>query len=242
MPLHCWGSSAFGQLGLGESVLEEGKVLSPVSHGYFSNDRTVLDIGCGLHHTVFVLEDGTIWTCGSNDEAQLGRDSPIELGQVFALELHRIIGVSCGDFHTLVINDKYSVFSWGNDQYGQCGRGGISLEPKPIPRLIKSLEDMRVVQVACGSSHSLALTTNGQIYAWGANDHGQLGLGSKESMSKPTLVSSLQGLPVKQITCGRSHSFALSVSGAVFGWGNNSCGQLGLNDERGKHSVPVNSA
>lgn len=69
------------------------------------------------------------------------------------------------------------------------------------------------------------------MYAWGANSYGQLGLGStSEKVPKPTLVKSLQGIPIAYIICGGHHSFALSKSGAVFGWGKNNFGQLGLND------------
>lgn len=71
----------------------------------------------------------------------------------------------------------------------------------------------------------------GELYGWGSNTNGQLGVSNKVSCANtPTLVSSLFGIPLAFIACGGGHSFTISKSGAVFGWGRNNCGQLGLND------------
>lgn len=78
---------------------------------------------------------------------------------------------------------------------------------------------------------------DGQLITWGQNSHGQLGLGHGfTSQSSPQRVKSLEGIPLAQVTAGGFHSFALSLSGAVFAWGKNNSGQLGLNDEKGKVS------
>lgn len=76
--------------------------------------------------------------------------------------------------------------------------------------------------------------TGGQVFSWGQNQCGQLGLGmSGQSISTPHMIQSLQGIPFAQISAGGAHSFALTLSGAVFGWGRNKFGQLGLNDTNG---------
>ncbi|XP_038648920.1 probable E3 ubiquitin-protein ligase HERC4 [Scyliorhinus canicula] len=76
-----------------------------------------------------------------------------------------------------------------------------------------------------------ALLQRGQVFAWGQNIQGQLGLGRVgHQVLRPQCVTSLSGTPVAQIAAGTAHSFALSLSGSVFGWGRNSCGQLGLGD------------
>lgn len=83
--------------------------------------------------------------------------------------------------------------------------------------------------------HSLSfLVSDGQFFTWGQNSYGQLGLGKEcPSQASPQRVKSLDGIPLAQVAAGGAHSFALSLSGAVFGWGKNSSGQLGLSDERG---------
>lgn len=76
--------------------------------------------------------------------------------------------------------------------------------------------------------------SDGQLFTWGQNTSGQLGLGKGEpSKLFPHPLKSLAGIPLAQITAGGDHSFALSLSGAVFGWGKNRAGQLGLNDKQG---------
>lgn len=76
---------------------------------------------------------------------------------------------------------------------------------------------------------------DGQVLTWGMNTFGQLGLDlGTEGHRPPQVLHSLSGLPLIQVTTGGDHCIALSVSGAVFTWGRNSCGQLGLGDTTGK--------
>ncbi|MGH0129117.1 UNVERIFIED_CONTAM: hypothetical protein FKN15_037185 [Acipenser sinensis] len=85
----------------------------------------------------------------------------------------------------------------------------------------------------CGAaSYYLVPATGSQIFSWGQNKIGQLGLGCEnKSQCSPQIIRSLLGVPFAQIAAGGAHSFALTLSGAVFGWGRNKFGQLGLNDE-----------
>lgn len=84
---------------------------------------------------------------------------------------------------------------------------------------------------------NLCSLPDGQLFTWGQNTNGQLGLGRGESSKlSPHPLKSLAGIPLAQITAGGDHSFALSLSGAVFGWGKNRAGQLGLNDKQGEHN------
>ncbi|XP_039544583.1 E3 ISG15--protein ligase HERC5.4 isoform X2 [Pimephales promelas] len=101
-----------------------------------------------------------------------------------------------------------------------------------VSRPLKGLENRQVIQIACGDQHSMALTRDGQLFVWGDNTHGQLGLKKAQprSLSAPQRVESLCGVPLAQISAGGDHSFVLSLSGVVFGWGKNSAGQLGLGD------------
>lgn len=85
-------------------------------------------------------------------------------------------------------------------------------------------------------------SSDGQLFTWGQNTSGQLGLGKGEpSKLTPHPLKSLAGIPLAQITAGGDHSFALSLSGAVFGWGKNRVGQLGLNDKQGINQLVTKS-
>ncbi|XP_053547813.1 probable E3 ubiquitin-protein ligase HERC4 [Bombina bombina] len=232
----CWGNASYGQLGLGG--IDEEIVTEPRRCDFFLN-KNVRDVGCGRRHTVFVLDDGTVYTCGCSDLGQLGHDKgrtkPVQVG---ALDAQNIVAVSCGDSHTLALNDKGQVYSWGLAADGQIGVSGVE-EFIRVPRNIKSLSEIQIVQVACGYHHSLALSKVSEVYAWGQNRYGQLGLGyDLKKESSPKQIKSLSGIPFLQIAAGGAHSFALTLSGAIFGWGRNKFGQLGLNDEADRY-VPA---
>ena len=96
--------------------------------------------------------------------------------------------------------------------------------------MVRGLGHQSVVQVATGVSHTLCLTESGDLFAFGENNHGQLGLGDAAlgNVLTPRRVDFLKGLPIRSISCGSHHSVAVSWSGAVYAWGKNSYGQLGL--------------
>ncbi|XP_028007263.1 probable E3 ubiquitin-protein ligase HERC4 isoform X4 [Eptesicus fuscus] len=259
----CWGNASFGQLGLGG--IDEEIVLEPRKSDFFINKK-VRDVGCGLRHTVFVLDDGTVYTCGCNDLGQLGHEkSRKKPEQVVALDAQNIIAVSCGEAHTLALNDKGQVYAWGLDSDGQLGLLGSEeciRVPSCLPKImsidslvrtcsglsfgrirsggsirnIKCLSDIQIVQVACGYYHSLALSKASEVFSWGQNKYGQLGLGTDcKKQASPQLIKSLLGIPFMQVAAGGAHSFVLTLSGAIFGWGRNKFGQLGLNDENDRY-------
>ncbi|XP_039591074.1 probable E3 ubiquitin-protein ligase HERC4 isoform X2 [Polypterus senegalus] len=230
----CWGNASFGQLGLGG--IDEEVVIEPRSCEFFQVKK-VRDVGCGRRHTVFVLDDGTVYTCGCNDLGQLGhekgRKKPEQVG---ALDAQNIVTVSCGEAHTLALNGKGQVFAWGLASDGQLGLSGAE-ECIRVPKNIKSLSEIQIVQVACGYYHSLALSKDSKIFSWGQNKYGQLGLGMEsKSQSSPQHIRSLLGIPFGQIAAGGAHGFALTLSGAIFGWGRNNFGQLGVNDDKDRYA------
>uniref|UniRef100_A0A674PEI2 HECT and RLD domain containing E3 ubiquitin protein ligase 3 n=1 Tax=Takifugu rubripes TaxID=31033 RepID=A0A674PEI2_TAKRU len=223
----CWGKAKDGQLGIG---VERNPMFEPRNCNVFTG-RGLKEIVCGGQHSVFLLHDGSVYTCGSNSCGQLGHNKPgITPEFVGALDTQKITLVSCGQAHSLAVNEQGQVFAWGAGEEGQLGLGTTETAVR-IPRLIKRLCDHRIAQVMCGNQHCIALSKDGQLFTWGQNTSGQLGLGKGEpSKLFPQPLKSLAGIPLAKITAGGDHSFALSLSGAVFGWGKNKAGQLGLND------------
>ncbi|XP_060782468.1 probable E3 ubiquitin-protein ligase HERC3 isoform X2 [Neoarius graeffei] len=230
----CWGSSAWGQLGIGVS---EAAVFEPRRCCVFDG-RGLKEAVCGRQHSLFLMHDGSVYTCGSNSLGQLGHEKPgVKPELVGALDAQKIAGVACGQAHSLALSEQGQVFAWGAGEWGQLGLGTAE-EAVRVPRLIKKLCEHRISQVMCGNQHCIALSKDGQLFTWGQNSSGQLGLGKSEpSCLCPQPLKSLCGIPLSQISAGGDHSFALSLSGAVFGWGRNSAGQLGLNDEQDR-AVP----
>ncbi|XP_015266275.1 PREDICTED: probable E3 ubiquitin-protein ligase HERC3 [Gekko japonicus] len=230
----CWGYWSFGLPGAGSSL--QAIISEPQSCG-FLHERNVKEVACGGNHSIFLLEDGQVFTCGLNSKGQLGHEREgNKPEQICALADQHIIHVACGEAHSVALSDQGQLFSWGAGSDGQLGLTTAE-DSVAVPRLIKKLNQETILQVSCGNWHCLALAADGQFFAWGQNNHGQLGLGKEfPSQPSPQRVKSLDGIPLAQVAAGGAHSFALSLSGAVFGWGKNSSGQLGLSDERDRES------
>ncbi|KAF5305408.1 hypothetical protein FQR65_LT07734 [Abscondita terminalis] len=226
--MYAWGSTIHGELGLGG--IEEEHILTPRQLEWFGA-KVVTQAACGDTHSLLLTKDGKVYSCGSNDYGQLGHDQPRKRPQqVTGLSANHITYVACGHSHSMALNQWGQIFTWGSDAIGQLGHQ-LGNQMQPTPKILKALATLQVVQIACGQNHSVALTSGGDIYAWGSNDYGQLGIGTNTLYEPlPVLVAALSGTPISQIACGSNHTFAVSKSGAVFGWGKNLNGQLGLND------------
>ncbi len=165
-----------------------------------------------------------------------------------------IIDLSYGFCHYIARNDKSDIFCWGNNGCGQYGNGKLDYENTSIdfinalrqtsesflrsrfygknqnkPELNNLLSNLKIDALKCGFLHSLALTKNGEVYAWGLISTG----GNIEEMFQPTPVKleDFDGEKVVMISCGYKHSMALIETGRVFSWGENSYGQLGIGNE-----------
>ncbi|KAG5879075.1 hypothetical protein JTB14_023898 [Gonioctena quinquepunctata] len=226
--MYCWGSTIHGELGLG-GIEEEHIVTPTVLDWYLAG--SVIEAALGDNHTLLVTREGKIFSCGSNDYGQLGHDQPRKRPQpVSGIEAHMITHIACGSTHSMALNQWGQVLTWGSDYYGQLGQN-MGENIQATPKIVKALAKYHISQIACGQRHSVALANSGEILAWGGNNFGQLGIGQiSNSESTPREVVSLKGIPVAFIACGSNHTFAISKSGAVYGWGKNTRGQLGLND------------
>uniref|UniRef100_A0A914WLK2 BTB domain-containing protein n=1 Tax=Plectus sambesii TaxID=2011161 RepID=A0A914WLK2_9BILA len=110
------------------------------------------------------------------------------------------------------------------------------------PRRVGGLIHNRFIKaVACGQNCTMAVTTSGELYSWGNNGNGQLGVGNLANQQTPCRVLELQNVVLSQIACGFAHSLALSDEGELFAWGSNSCGQLGV-ASRSNQPIPMRTA
>jgi alpha-tubulin suppressor-like RCC1 family protein len=123
--------------------------------------------------------------------------------------------------------------AWGGNTSGELGEGSMTGHPTPVPVVGLSLP---VVAIAAGANHSLAVTSDGALFAWGHNASGQLGDGTKKDRSEPALVSGLHD--VRGVAAGDGFSMALQADGSVFAWGNNQSGQLGDGKAPEDHATP----
>ncbi|XP_041971239.1 probable E3 ubiquitin-protein ligase HERC4 isoform X2 [Aricia agestis] len=234
--MFCWGNATHHEL-----CIESPETLDLVIKPTLSNwkeSQHVQSVAAGEFHTLYLTDVGHLYSCGSNDVGQLGRQTEAVDGKCPApVETFKgctLSAIACGIQHSMAVDEWGQPFSWGSDSMGQLGSNlGAQIQDKP--KIIKFLAAKNVIQVACGSYHSVALTNNGDLYAWGANSFGQCGLGTMSNKeTTPQQITSLVGVPIAQIACGSNHTFVLSKSGAVFGWGKNFNGQLGLQDRENR--------
>lgn len=130
--------------------------------------------------------------------------------------------IASGSYHCYSLCNDGTVMSWGNDGSGELGNGANSSMNHPVA--VNTLTN--ITNIATGSgSHGLALQDNGNVWAWGSNDAGQLGDGSVISSNVPILLSTISD--VKFISRAYYHSMAVKNDGSLWVWGSNSQGQLG---------------
>lgn len=231
------GSSARGALGQGPEVHHSAPTILRMTQ-----ELPIRLVACGAHHTVLVTDLGRVFTFGDNSYGQLGigqasvpyRDVPHPLDS-FTLKEGKVRLLAVGDNHNLAVVTKANLFAWGANANGQLGLGRCGDEAEP--KLVKGLAEAQLTSLACGSRHSLAVAWGGnQLFAWGSNAEGQLGTGPStfeqgQQVVVPTLVQTLsnkRGLAVVQVAAAAFHSFALTRLGEVFGFGDNTYGQLGF--------------
>ena len=113
---------------------------------------------------------------------------------------------------------------------GRLGIGGT--ESVNQPTLLESLQHVCIKQVAVnsGGKHCLALSIEGDVYSWGEGDDGKLGHGNKNSVDRPRVIEALRGRDVVGISCGGSHSAAITAAGELYTWGKGRYGRLGHGD------------
>lgn len=123
----------------------------------------------------------------------------------------KVVDLSCGLGHSLFLLDSGLVYSWGNGGNGRLGLGD-SLDRSEACLLI-SLSNSSVVSVQCGASHSMARTSEGNVYSWGKNTQGQCGLNHIDDVLRPTIIKSLIHEVVVQLAAGWEHSVVLTDKG-----------------------------
>jgi len=131
------------------------------------------------------------------------------------------VTVVCGELHVMVLREDMQVMSWGLSRCGQLGHGDT--ETQRTPQKIATLQPFRIVEMAAGAEHSIAVTLDGNVWVWGKSADGQLGLGSEDSVLVPTHVTDLAHV----VTCaaGVKHSVFLNNRGTVFVCGEGLPGQ-----------------
>ncbi|XP_075873601.1 RCC1 and BTB domain-containing protein 1-like [Nelusetta ayraudi] len=197
-----------------------------------------LSYGSGPH-VLLATEDGLLFAWGQNSPMGTASTSPVMSPVLVTgnLQGKRVVEVACGSHHSLARTHDGEVFAWGFNSSGQLGSGCTGNQPSPR-KVTFALQGKVVVGVSCGQTSSMALVDNGEVYSWGSNSNGQLGLGNNCNQQRPTRVLALRGVCIQQVVSGYCHCLALTDQGLLYAWGSNTNGQLGTGN-RSNHFSPV---
>ena len=212
--LWAWGFNGNGQLG-------DGTTTDRLTPKQVPNLTGVVAVAAGDSYVLAVKSDGTLWTWGKNDYGQLGdgtKTDRLTPKQV----LTGVVAVAAGHKHSLAVKSDGTLWAWGWNLEGQLGDGTKSTgssAPKQVPNLTG------VVAVAAGDKHSLAVKSDGTLWAWGENYWAQLGDGTTTPRLEPNQVPNMKGFVA--VAASNHNSLALKSDGTLWGWGRNTDGQLG---------------
>ena len=224
-----WGSGSQGKLGQGNTTTYS----SPVQIGSLTDWAVV---SAGRDFTMFVKNDGTLWSVGYNYWGALGqgtagdsgenlngtKSSPAQIGSLTTWEK-----VAAGHHFAVALKTDGTIWSWGRNVYGQLGHGDTSNLSSPVQ--VGGLTTWK--EIAVGQYYTLAVKTDGTLWSWGRNNTGSapyggfLGDGTTTTRSSPVQVGSLTDWDT--VECGPEISMAIKTNGTLWAWGVNGAGNLG---------------
>ncbi|KAM0006846.1 putative regulator of chromosome condensation 1/beta-lactamase-inhibitor protein II [Helianthus debilis subsp. tardiflorus] len=229
-----WGRNDKGQLGHGDRVRRDMPTIVSGLASY-----KVVKAGSGKSHTVVATEDGLSFSFGWNKHGQLGTGSAkkeFELDPVRCL-VTEVTKVSCGaDFSVWLTSvEGASILTAGLPQYGQLGHGSdmeyntkdssvkLAYEAQPRPTAIASFADETIVNVACGSNHTVAVDSKGYVYTWGFGGYGRLGHREQKDEFTPRRVDVFTKHnvlpPGAVVSAGSANSAVTAGAGQMYMWG-----------------------
>ena len=264
---YAWGSNGSGRLGDGTTSSRNApvRVKTPDRNTYpdLPKDFTYVQVSAGTDHSLALGSDGYAYAWGYNSNGQLGNSSSGYTANPVPVRVRdpanptdsskglKAAQVRAGYNHSLAVGSDGNAYAWGDNSNGQLGDGTYTTRYAPVR--VKTPDrntypdlpsDFTYLQVA-GSNHSLAVGSDGNVYAWGDNYDGQLGNNTTGNSSVPVRVrnpakpnDTSKGLQAAQVSAGGDHSLAVGSDGYAYAWGINNWGQIGNNSSYNS-SVPV---
>jgi len=168
-----------------------------------------------------------VYGWGSNFKGNLGDGTTIDRCYPVQINFNDSIRdvAACGNFG-LAISTNDEIYSWGDNSYGKLGLGHNDTNSTfYLPQKINST--IQFLRIACGSDHTLAISNNGELFAWGRNQYGQLGDNTYIDKFYPVKIK-IENNVIESIRAGKTHSMALANNSNLFMWGSNGFGQLGF--------------
>ncbi|MDR0520073.1 MAG: InlB B-repeat-containing protein, partial [Clostridiales Family XIII bacterium] len=241
--VYAWGDNATGLLGNGTTNSAVNYTPQLINKSHFNNE-SIKTMASGYGLCLALTENGKLYAWGKNNSGQLGKGTiddnlhcvpePID-PSLFGGE--KIAAISAAYYNGFALTESGRLYSWGDNDWGQIG-DGTNHTKNPTPTAI-SVGGEKVKSISSGMSHCLALTESGKVYAWGANNNGEIGNGKSGwglTQDSPTPCYNLSGVNIVSIDAGGEFSMAFSADGTIYSWGRSDKGRIG---RVGKASVPA---
>ena len=226
--LYSFGNNEFGELGLGNN--------EPCNFPQKIESLSNIDfIECGDDHAVCKTFSGDVYVWGCNNNEQLGIGTTIDQNIPIICDdwPDDIIDVKCGDSYTLVLTLKQEVYSCGFGIYGQLGR--ITGENKCPLQKIKELSE--IIRIECCYRSSICIDIYDNLFVFGDNRFGQLGLGDTNNRHTPIKHPTLSN--IIDISSKGDHVFVKTTSNGIYAFGRCDYPQLGIETEDDKQLNPI---
>jgi alpha-tubulin suppressor-like RCC1 family protein len=227
------GYNGSGELGIGSTTSKS--TLTTIS-GQLGEA-----IAAGRAFSAFLSADGYLKLSGAGDSGQLGAGGVVIAKTPYAPYTDfpndwfaygvKPNTITLGTNHTVAIRSDGVLEAWGDNRYRQLGPD-TTASPSPSPQTQWSL-GWGWLQVAGGDYHTLGVRWDGKLFAWGGNAVGELGIGSRDDSSHPQPTEVLAGKKAMRAALHYESSLALTADGLMYGWGDNSSGQLGVGSAAG---------
>ena len=201
----------------------------------------IVAISTGSRHSLFLDENGNVYSCGNKNQSQLGRtekDNDIPIQITTTIGSSNIVAISAGGSHSLFLDINGNVYSCGRYDYGQLGREVWYDAYKPL-QITETIDNSNIVAISAGFFHSLFLDDNGKVYSCGYGGYGQLGHGNITSCNFPTPIDALAYSNIVAISAGNQHSLFLAKNGNVYSCGRYTYDQLGRTVEDYNYNIPI---
>jgi alpha-tubulin suppressor-like RCC1 family protein len=214
--------------GTGSNLSFQLAIMDDIVSMINTTGKTPVSVSSGNIHTMVLMDDGSIYGCGSNGGGRLG-DGTTTNRSTLTLMTNTTgktpQSIYCGGSHTMVLMGDGSIYGCGFNSNGQLGDGTTT--NRSTLTLMTNSTGKTPVSISCGGSHTIVLMSDGTIYGCGNNFNGQLGDGTTTQQTTLTLMTNSTGKTPQSISCGNSHTMILMSDGSIYGCGSNNNGQLG---------------
>ena len=193
----------------------------------------------GGDHTLVVGSNGVLYAWGLGTDGQLGNGTTTSSSTPVQVSLPPgvvPVAVAAGDDHSLALGSNGTLYAWGYNGFGQLGNGTTTNEDTPVA--VDFPAGVTATAISAGTYFSLALGSDGNVYAWGDGNLGALGYGSMNEQKTPVKVSLPAGVTASAIAAGGSFGLAIGSNGTLYSWGDGNQGQLG-NGTASHSTTPV---